>query len=182
LSKVEIHVKNEHCMIISGSGDPHEPGEIIDHTQPAEPAESQPAPPAFNDLDVRKKAEQLFMLIWTNGFCNMTALQAARHYIETIAEVARELPAVVDYNRTNWVLEWQMPAPKVRKLCLEFSIIASGAGRMIACSEKVVPDTRERVPFVKPLGRMTAESIRQAFRWYYTPEHVMFIDSPRSAD
>jgi hypothetical protein len=168
MSEVHIHVKNEHGMIVSGSGDPNEPGVIIDHTDEAAPVVE------FNDLEVRERAEQLFRCIWYNGFCDMVALGRQRHYIETIAECARELPTIVDYHQAAWVLEWQM-TDRVRKLNFEFSRV-TGLGKILALSEMVDPVTRERKPFLTPAMRITAENIRLAFKWYYTPEHVMFIE------
>jgi hypothetical protein len=168
MSKVEIHVNNESSMIISGSGDPHAPGVIVDHTAEAEPLPERP----YISLPVKERAENLFKYIWYNGFCNMDQLRQKAHYLETIAERARELPDIVDYHSLNWLLEWQMPGPRVRKLCIEFSMLHN-SGRIIAASEK--PD---KTVFVTPAMPVTNDNIRLAFRWYYTKEHVMFIDKP----
>jgi hypothetical protein len=126
----------------------------------------------FNDLEVRQKADQIFRMIWYNGLCDMNTLKRHRHYIETIAECARELPTVVDYHQTAWVLEWQA-TDRVRKLCLEFSRL-HGLGKIFCLTEKKDKSTL----LVGPV-KMTHQDIRYAFKWYYTSQHVMFIDSAK---
>lgn len=128
----------------------------------------------FKDLEVRAKVEQLFRMVWYNGFCDMNALQSARHYMETIAECAREFPVIVDYKPESWVLEWQM-TDRVRKLNFEFSRINAGLGNIRACST-----TKDNEVFITAPMRMTGENIRFAFRWYYTKEHVLWIDKAQS--
>jgi hypothetical protein len=140
------------------------------------PAEAE-QPIEYRYLNDDEKLRQLYQHILDNGFYDVHTLKKLRPYLEVIAECARELPTIVDFHQTAWVLEWQ-DTERVRKLNFEFSRFTS-VGKILALSELVDEQTRARKPFITPPMRVTGKNIRLAFRWYYTPEHVMFVDKSK---